>query len=78
MIHSSTCSSNTVGEIQVFDNNNGCTGTASSVEDLSQCTLVDDSIINVYSKIAGCNLSSGKDVNNKDQNKLEAMRRLRR
>lgn len=73
--YNSTCSSSTVGEIQIFDGNNGCSGTASSVEDLSRCTLVDDSIINVYSKIADCVKT---DVDKKNVNKSEAMRRLRR
>lgn len=55
--YQSSCTSNTEGGITVYDSASDCTG-SSTFEDLSVCTLVDDSIINVYSKIAGCSLQN--------------------
>ena len=53
----SDCTSDSDGGITIYDSASDCTG-SSTYEDLSVCTLVDDAIINVYSKIAGCTLQN--------------------
>mmetsp|Transcript_47481 Transcript_47481/g.42575 ORF Transcript_47481/g.42575 Transcript_47481/m.42575 type:complete len:221 (+) Transcript_47481:86-748(+) len=66
--YTSFCSSNTVGNITTYTNG-GCSGTG-TIEDLSVCKLVDDSVINVYAKIAGCNRATTTD---KDYYKYKTM-----